>query len=38
LREWRDPLISIVNRRTRRQRKTAAHQILAENSGELPTT
>jgi hypothetical protein len=38
LREWRDPLISFVDSRTRRQRRTAAHRILAENSGELPVT
>jgi hypothetical protein len=36
LREWRDPLISFADSRTRRQRRTAAHRILAENSGELP--
>jgi hypothetical protein len=38
LREWRDPLLSFVNSSTRRQRRTAAHRILAENSGELPAT
>jgi hypothetical protein len=38
LREWRDPLISIVNSRARRQRRTAAHRILAEKSGKLLTT
>jgi hypothetical protein len=36
LREWRDPLISFVVDETRRQRRTNAHQILAEDSGSLP--
>jgi hypothetical protein len=36
LREWRDPVISFVDSETKRQRRTTAHWILAENSGELP--